>query len=759
MQDTATDTLTVPDVPADADSLTAALLYAESGWYVLPVRHRTKDPGSVVGKHWQRKSSRDPEVITAWFAGTDYGIALHCGRSGAVVFDVDKPAKLPDVLRSALRRAPYQSTRPGTRGRGHYVFAMPTGHVFGNGTGQLGGAWGQVRGLNGVIIAAPTVHPDGGEYRWQRTGVVHTLPDVITDMLDEVSPADDAASDSVMASFIESHKTASRPELIDGWKAALRNRIAAGNSRHDSAVTVTVGAMKEARAGYLSARRTLKTLRAMFLEAVTEPPSSDKQGPSRTGREAASEWRGIVAWSVGQALAADLDDVRRRVAREMPDPVLVNGAELDAGSATGTSSTLGTIEGIEAGFWDARESLAMIYTGALARMCSPWAVLALCAARTLALVRPHVTLPPLIGGKGSLNWFAAIVATSAGGKGAASAVAAELVTDPVRQRNLGSGEGVLDAFVKPRDPETGEPAGLYESVMFVAHEIDGLSALAQRNGSTLMSILRGGFSGETIGFSYRANNRHLDAHTYRMTLVLSAQPARAGWLIGDQDGGTPQRFMWFPGQDDRIAMDRPHFPGALTLPREVDAWPYPVELTIPAEAEDLILTERVKAAHGEQDSLDGHALFAREKFAFALAVLDGRTQMSDEDWRLSGIAAQVSDHTRSAVAEAVQLARERDATEHGELQGISHAAANVSRAQAEWKRAHRIASWVFDKLKSAGPQGVSEGELKRDAYSPDRHSITSTLLSLEDQGLIARADRRKGERTDRWTLAKDEGPQ
>src|SRR5947209_13247201 len=69
--------LAIPELPDDVDILTAALAYIACGWYVVPVRCGTKDPGSVVGKGWQRKSSRDPKVITAWFSGADHGIALH----------------------------------------------------------------------------------------------------------------------------------------------------------------------------------------------------------------------------------------------------------------------------------------------------------------------------------------------------------------------------------------------------------------------------------------------------------------------------------------------------------------------------------------------------------------------------------------------------------------------------------------------------------------------------------------------------------
>ena len=100
--------LSIPELPPDVDILTAALAYAECGWYVLPVRRGIEAPRQRRRRPLADKSSRDPQQIAAWFAGTDHGIALHCGRSGAVVLDVDSPAELPDVLRKHLDPAPYQ---------------------------------------------------------------------------------------------------------------------------------------------------------------------------------------------------------------------------------------------------------------------------------------------------------------------------------------------------------------------------------------------------------------------------------------------------------------------------------------------------------------------------------------------------------------------------------------------------------------------------------------------------------------------------
>ncbi len=340
--------LAVPDLDAAADTLTAALAYTDAGWYQVPTdpAKDIKHPGSVVGDAWQHQSSRDPKQIAAWYAGTDYGIALHCGRSGAVVFDVDQPDKLPDVLAQACKAAPFQSTRPDTPGRGHYVFRQPPGRVIGNGRGRLGGAWGEVRGTNGVIIAAPTRHPDAsGEYRWERTGAVPVLPTELADLLDDASPGEDAATDAQVAAFLAENTAASRPSLINGWISALRTKFETG-SRHNAAVSVTVGALKEAAAGYLNARNVIETLGPMFVTAATRPPTGGEK--QRTKRAAVDEYRAIVAWAVGQAKAADLDEVRARTAEKMPDnrarmdPIKVNGQPAPAAATAPAAEPVGS---------------------------------------------------------------------------------------------------------------------------------------------------------------------------------------------------------------------------------------------------------------------------------------------------------------------------------------------------------------------------------------------------------------------------------
>ena len=135
----------------------------------------------------------------------------------------------------------------------------------------------------------------------------------LADLLDDASPAEDAATDAAVAAFIAAHRAASRPEILAGWVKTVTEAFAT-SSRHNSAVSVTVGALKEAAAGFLDARVVVDTLAQLFVAAATRP------GPGqRTEAEAIAEFASIVAWGVGQANAADLDEVRARTNEKMPE--------------------------------------------------------------------------------------------------------------------------------------------------------------------------------------------------------------------------------------------------------------------------------------------------------------------------------------------------------------------------------------------------------------------------------------------------------
>jgi putative DNA primase/helicase len=307
MQSTVTGTLVVPEIPDDADLLTAALLYAKAGWYVLAVEPDTKRPANFYGKGWQHMSSRDPQEIISWFTLTPYMLALHVGRSGGVAFDIDAPEYVPAVLQRAFdeERPPMQSTRK-DGGRGHRVFHA-NGRRLGNSRGALGKEnknWGEVRGRNGIIVVEPSAHSkyeEGGRYKWLTTGIVPTLPHYISELLPDAGEDAEAATDAQVAAFMDEHTDEKRGALmkvpLEKLSEDLREAVEKGTTgRHEALVNYLCMAMREARYGWYPAKVVADTMEIMFLEAM---------GQDRHPR---SEFHGVLAFAVAQALLIDPDE-------------------------------------------------------------------------------------------------------------------------------------------------------------------------------------------------------------------------------------------------------------------------------------------------------------------------------------------------------------------------------------------------------------------------------------------------------------------
>jgi hypothetical protein len=292
--------LRVPAISEDDGTLGAALKYAKAGFYVLPVEPDSKRPAHMLGNRWQEQSSRDVEQIAAWFAAANLALGLHVGRSGAVVFDVDEPELVPDLLRDhALSDlgVPYQSTRTDVPERGHYVFQVPEGRRLGNGRGQLvhpehGKAWGEVRGANGIIVVEPSLHvKPGGRYAWERTGVVPVLPQALLDVLPrQTETPEDAAADAEVEAFLDRHTEARKPASLKGVLTKFTRLTKGKGSRHEAAVEVTCWAMREAAKGLYPAREAAEQIREAFVASLA----------GEQGRFPRSEFRAILAWAIGQ---------------------------------------------------------------------------------------------------------------------------------------------------------------------------------------------------------------------------------------------------------------------------------------------------------------------------------------------------------------------------------------------------------------------------------------------------------------------------
>jgi putative DNA primase/helicase len=300
--------LLLPDVTGLPPRV-AALAYAAAGLFVLPTNPADiKNPGSVVGGRWHTKSSRDPKRIRRWWRENPaYGIALHVGRSGLVLFDLDinDAAQLPADLWVALQCGRIQHTRLGESVRGHYVFACEPGEFSNSAGGFM--RYGDVRGRNGVIIAEPTPHADGGQYRWINHGPFAPLPTLLRALLSAGVDHEDPMTPAALEAFLAAHTGSDRPQALKGQLAKFAADISQGGSRHDAMCAAMVWAFREAIAGCYPAQNAYDELRTAFEAAKPE------RGPGEFDR--------IAQWAAAQAEIAEPDQTRARLDRHLwPGP-------------------------------------------------------------------------------------------------------------------------------------------------------------------------------------------------------------------------------------------------------------------------------------------------------------------------------------------------------------------------------------------------------------------------------------------------------
>lgn len=317
-------------------------------------------------------------------------------------------------------------------------------------------------------------------------------------------------------------------------------------------------------------------------------------------------------------------------------------------------------------FWTSRPVLQHIRTLAQARMVGPKAVLAYALAEALATIPTYITLPPTVGGRGSLNACMAIVGPSGAGKGTAAVAARDgVVCDypvgPVARVPLGTGEGIARTYrpvgTKPDDPSP------TNSAIFTGEEIDTWAAIASRSGSTLSAEVRKMYSGEQLGFGNAGRDTRVivPAHSYRAVVIVGVQPERSGPILDAADGGLTQRFFWVPASDPDAPEVPPEAPEPFLVPSaewhsEVSSGNMPDGvLPIPDVATEAIVRARRAVLREEPDAdpLAAHALLTRLKVAAGLMALNGNCAISEDDWTLAGHLMEISDHTRQRCQRAL----------------------------------------------------------------------------------------------------------
>jgi hypothetical protein len=416
-------------------------------------------------------------------------------------------------------------------------------------------------------------------------------------------------------------------------------------------------------------------------------------------------------------------------------------------------------------FWSARDSFKHIRQAAHAQARSGDVVLYTVLARLSGMIDHRIKMRTGIMGRGSLNLYAALVGAPGAGKSSGASGARALM--PAANADfrdgipIGSGEGIAEIFMGTVDEGTGEfhKAGplkndpimikvrkqVRHNAYFYVDEGERLTQLSGRQGSTLSETLRSAAMGETLGQTNATEdrNRYVAPGSYSLGLVISYQPTTVTQLLADGHTGTPQRFFWVWAEDPSIPFNAPEDPGPLTTNPLVEKADCDIDIQFPASIRDQIRNERVRRAQGELEvpELDGHHLFMTSKMAALLALLEGRFEVDETDWKLAemawGSSCAVRDSLVRRAKREAEAAKDREAKERIHLEVSAHRA-KQSLGMNEMRVAGAVARYVAD----AGPGGLKFNGIKMKMASRDRHLIEEAInLALAAGWVVEDGDR------------------
>jgi hypothetical protein len=790
-------------VPDDQDMLAASLDAYDAGLCV--VRAATDGTKKPVG-YWQRWQQQRPtrEQVIAWFSAGHAGMGAICGAvsGGLEMFELEGRVG-PDGREEFARRMKQAGheflwrklldglvvTSP-SDGR-HFVYRVD-GPVDGN-TKLARNADSETlietRGEGGFVVLPPshgTVHPSGKPWRRSRGA----FGSIVTLTVDERE-----ALFAVARSFDEAPAPKPVQPVAASERAQMRpwQRGTVGDSWYDAVVdhleqTWTMRSLLE-HYGWTHVYDDRHGRQLLRRPGKDEGVSGSVNGNGRfhpfsssTPFPSASADKGSPTYDLLDVIATyEHQGDRDAAAREIAEHTGIltawararDEALMESLGVRPTST--GDIEAVPPGidpatgeivtsnrlddaFFAQRPVLQHIHQAARSRLVAPAALLGCVLARIAAWTPPSVCLPPLIGGVVPLSIYIGLHGNSGAGKSAPTSTAGDLLPGPPPGRlgplALGSGEGLVEAFFEMvEDGKRKVKQRTKFGVLFSLDEGQALAELGSRRGSTILPVLRTAWSGGDPGQANASieTRRSLRPASYAVGLVSLWQDKAAALLLADADGGTPQRFVWLPTTDPDVTLDnRPAWPGPI-------AWTPPpaikigdilqhTPMTVSPAIEAEIEAKRVEVLAGRliEPPLDAHRRLNKLKVAGCLALLDGRRNIDDDDWRIAETIITVSDTIRAWVlAEARRSVAEAT---HVEASRAVYREALSEKSSTERALA-RAAKQVWRVAEKAAGAPIGRRDISRSIASRDRQ-----IVSVDDAINEAERLRWVVQRPDGWVV-------
>lgn len=202
-----------------------------------------------------------------------------------------------------------------TGDRGHYPFMLgrsPDGtlaELFGDTAGAFS-RYGEVRCHHGVVIAAPTRHPNadkGGHYSVV-PGPVSPLPDVLRACLGWNGNLNAAPplTDTELSEFLRENEQYGNTMKLAWVLKKFHARVDSGESRHRALIGCLTWAFEEARCGHYPANMALYKLAEAFAERFGEK-GRRRLTPDKGEVLNAAKWAASAAMQIDPA-----ERIRRR---------------------------------------------------------------------------------------------------------------------------------------------------------------------------------------------------------------------------------------------------------------------------------------------------------------------------------------------------------------------------------------------------------------------------------------------------------------
>lgn len=757
----ATDSTTCPRQKHDEAILGAALKYAESGIHVFPARVGVKPDGSKDVRpiaDWRNASTIDPATLRRWFgpdgAWRGASIAIDCGKSELVVVDLDVKDGRDGIAEWERLNAPATWRAATPSGGAHLFYRAPERRVISNDQSGKVAPGVDIRGLGGLVIAAPSIDPRAGQaYRWLEGTPewkdLPPLPDVVVQRMTQRAekPASAAPTGATAAPGGTPWTPEQASREIDRWLTRVAGEQPGSRNGTLNAAAVRLGHFVP---HYLPERQAADLL-------------TDK------------------ALAVGLEHREIAATIRSGLTRGMAEPYEIREPpEVESGGAVVVAPC-----NLPDDFWEARDSLRLIRATAHARNRSADAALAGVLAHYAATAPPMHGPDTGIGGDEgiSLNFYVAVVARSGAGKSSGLSVAKRLIPQymedmgrdaRMRVAPLGSGEGLAEAYMGTVEEEK-KPAEegkkpttvkvrkkVRDHALVTKDEGAELVAMMDRQGATVGAALRSAWCGAEFGAQNgRAETtRIIDGGTYSLGFTIGFQEEAAAPLFSEahQALGMTQRFIWLSAEDPSITgVVNPDFqPQRL---KDADPWqraatPGPFAAVF-AKAPRMTMEESIKARLRAEDTarqrgdlgvepLDSQKPAALIKLASLLALIECRTDVTEDDWTLAEMVWRTSRAVQGRILACEQRRRERAEIESVKRTARKNVAVSERMEQHKSARVERVAAVIARAVHGKGRLTPGTAKNALSSKGDDRavyteaveHAVEQEWIKLEGKGLL-----------------------